>query len=82
MYFSLENLVIKTECQYFSIEKINGELHRLYAKEQFRGFKPQKSIQILLTTNARQLENALVQPNFYVMAEGLKATAIISSLSK
>jgi len=82
IYFSLENLVIKTESQDFSIEKINGELHRLYAKEQFRGFKPQKTIQILLATNARQLENTLLQPNFYVMAEGLKAKAIISSLSK
>jgi len=80
IYFSQKNLIIKAESRDFAIEKINGELHRLYAKEQFKGFEQGETIQILVTSKAVQLEDALLQPNFYVMSEGLKATVIKSSL--
>ena len=80
IYFSQKNLIIKAESYDFTIEKINGELHRLYAKEQFKGFEQDKTIQILLTSKTVQLKDALLRPNFYVMSEGLKATVIKSSL--
>ncbi len=82
IYFSQKNLIIKAESRDFTIEKMNGELHRLYAKENFKGFEQGKTIQILLTSKAVHLKDALLRPNFYVMSEGLKATAIKSSLSK
>ncbi len=82
IYFSQKNLIVKAESRYFAIEKITGELHRLYAKEQFNGFKQGKTLQISLTAKAVQLEDALLRPNFYVMSKGLKATVIKSSLSK
>ncbi len=82
IYFSQKNPVIKTESREFTIEKINGDLHRLYAKEQFKGFEQEKTIQIVLITKAVQLEDALLQPNFYVMSESLMATVIKSSLLK
>jgi len=80
IYFSQKNLIIKAQSSDFAIEKINGELHRLYAKEQFSGFEQDKTIQILLTSKAVELQDALLRPNFYVMSEGLKATVIKSSL--
>ena len=80
IYFSQKNLIMKAESRYFTIEKITGELHRLYTKEQFKGFEPETTIQIILITKAVQLKDALLQPNFYVMSEGLKATVIKSSL--
>jgi len=81
VYFSHQSPIVKTESHDFSIEKINADLYRLYAKEKFKGFEPDKTMRILLITKAVQSKSALSQPNFYVMAEGLKATAIISSLS-
>ncbi|MCJ8292952.1 MAG: carbohydate-binding domain-containing protein [Colwellia sp.] len=79
IYFSQKNLVMKAESHNFSIEKINGELHRLYAKEQFKGFDQEKTIRILLTAKAIQLKDALLLPNFYVMSNGLKAIVIKNS---
>jgi len=79
IYFSQKNLIIEAESHYFTIEKINGELHRLFAKEQFGGFEQDKTFQISLTAKAVQLEDALLLPNFYVMSEGLKATVIKST---
>jgi len=82
IYFSQKNLIIKAESRDFAVEKINGELHRLYAKEKFSGFEQGKTMLILLTSKAVQLEDALLLPNFYVMSKGLKATVIKSTLSK
>jgi len=82
IYFTQRNPVIKTESHEFTFEKINGDLHRLYAKTQFKGFEKNKTIQIVLITKAVQLDDALLQPNFYVMSENLKATVIKSSLLK
>jgi len=82
IYFSQKNLIIKAESRDFAVEKINGELHRLYAKEKFRGFEPGKTIQILLTSKTVELQDTLLRPNFYVMSESLMATVIKSSLSK
>ena len=79
IYFSQKNLIIKAESHNFAIEKINGELHRLYPKEQFKGFEQEKIIRILLTAKAVQLKDALLLPNFYVMSKGLKATVIKNS---
>jgi len=78
IYFSQKNLIIKTQSRNFSIEKINGELHRLFAKPYFTGFEQEKTITILLTSKAVELEDALLLPNFYVMSKDLK-TALIKN---
>jgi hexosaminidase len=78
IYFSQKNLIMKTESNDFSIEKINGELHRLFAKQHFAGFEQEKTITILLTSKAVELEDALLLPNFYVMSKDLK-TAVIKN---
>lgn len=82
IYFSQKNLIMKAESRDFAIEKINGELHRLYAKKQFKGFEKNKPVQVLLTTKVVELNATPFPPNFYVMSEGLKATLIKSSFLK
>ncbi len=82
IYFSQKNLVIKTQSHNFSIEKINGELHRLFAKKEFTGFEQEKTIPILVTAKAVQLEDALLLPNFYVMSKDLTAIVVKNTAAK
>jgi len=80
IYFIQVNPIISVESNHFAIKRISGELHRLYATEQFEGFDKDKTVQILFTTKAVELNATPLLPNFYVMSEGLKATLIKSSL--
>ena len=79
IYFSHMAPIRQHNSDTFSIEHINGDLHRLTPTEKFTGFNAGEQTVIELQSDFWHLSETDPMPNYYVVAEGLKPQVIAST---
>ena len=81
IFFSHTRPVFWSSSDDFNLEHINGDLHKITPKQNFRGFEHNRSYQLQLKAEGWFVAETDVMPNYYITAEGLKPQSIIASQS-
>jgi len=82
LYFSHIAPIRAVDSADFSIEHINGDLHRLTPNESFAGFKHGSSYSVAFKADLWHLSEHDVIPNYYIVAAGLEPRIIHSTVSR
>jgi hexosaminidase len=79
MYFSHMSPIQSSDDSVFSIEHINGDLHRLSPSKDYRGFKAHDTLSITLRAAYWHLSKSDVMPNYYLTSGDLVAQIVAST---
>jgi len=82
LYFSHIAPIRAVDSSEFSIEHINGDLHRLTPSNAFAGFSPGSSYSLTFKADLWHLSEHDVIPNYYIVAEGLEPRILRSTVSR
>ena len=82
IYFSQITPVQSFESENFTIEHLNGDLHRISLKQAFTGFKAGETKTLLFRANFWMLAQSDALPNYLVTADNLQARTIVSTQTK
>ena len=82
IYYSQVEPIFAVQSEDFTIERINGDLHRIRPTNNFSGFKSDAPITINLVALGQVLTEAKLMPNYYVVADGADAKTIESTRLK
>lgn len=70
IYFSQTDPTHAAYSSEFSVEHINGDLHRIRPTQSFTGFKPGETKILPFIVNGLTLTEAKIMPNYYLVVEG------------
>lgn len=79
IYFSHYSPIHFAKSNEFTIERIQGDLHRLEPTAEFTGFETGKEHRIELRSSFWHLSESDLFPNYYIDSPGLKPTVIKST---
>lgn len=79
IYFSQLTPVQVDYSDEFTINHINGDLHRITPTDKFTGFKANQPISIEFYSDGTQITRSEFMPNYFVHADGLSAKIIDST---
>ena len=79
IYFSQVEPLSAYQSDSFSVERVNGDLHRIRANPEFAGFKAGQSLTIPIVVKGLNLTESKLMPNYYVVSEGAQAKTIDST---
>lgn len=82
IYFSQINPVQSVDSDLFKIEHVNGDLHKISAKEGFSGFKAGQRYDLNYRVDFWSLSETDALPNYIVSANDLTAQVIASTQTK
>lgn len=72
IYFHSVRKVMGTEAENVAIEHVQGDLHRMYATEQFAGLDTGETLAVDYTPSAHVVSYSDFMPRAFVVAEGLE----------
>ncbi len=79
IYFSQVEPLFSYQSDSFTVERVNGDLHRIRANADFTGFKAGQSLTIPIIVKGLNLTESKLMPNYYVVSEGARAKTIDST---
>jgi len=82
IYFSQISPVQTFESDEFSVEHLNGDLHRIALQESFSGFKTNETKRLFFRANFWMLSETDALPNYIVTAPNLASRVIASTQVK
>ncbi|MGH1370559.1 MAG: family 20 glycosylhydrolase [Cellvibrionaceae bacterium] len=82
LYFSHMSPIQWADKSHFTIEHLNGDLHRLSPNKEYRGFKKDQKIPINLRATYWHLSKSDVMPNYYLTSGELTAVTVTSTMAQ
>lgn len=82
IYFSQIAPLHNFDSEFFKLEHINGDLHKITPKETFTGFVKDEVLKITMRASYWALAESDVMPNYIISAKGLTAKVIESTKAK
>lgn len=80
MYFSNLRRVLDTRSDLFTIEHVNGDLHKIVPTKKFKGLKAGQSVSIEYDAEHWEIVDTDFMPRYYVVADNAKARVIKNTL--
>lgn len=82
LYFSHMSPIQWADNKHFTVEHINGDLHRLSPNKNYRGFNKAQKISINLRATYWHLSKSDIMPNYYVTSGELAPAVVTSTVAQ
>ncbi len=79
LYFSHMSPIQSADDRHFTIEHINGDLHRLTPNENYRGFDSPQALSVRLHATYWHLSKTDIMPNYYLTSGELDPVIVAST---